>query len=280
MKINKSKLKLYFNIIFISFWSLAPVYWALRTSFLSKSDLLTSPVKYIPLPVSFEHYAELFGLNGNQQVWNQFKDALLNSLITSSATTIIVILIAIFTGYAFARLEFKGKNIIFSGIIITMALPAYAVMIPLYKIIIQMGLIDTQTGITLIYTSAFLPLAVWLLRSFFIAIPKELEEAALMDGASKLRAMLTILPLAMPGIIAAAILTFLNAWSQFMIPLIFAPSNTKPVTVLITEFVGKNYVDYGLMTATGLITILPPILIVLFLNKYLVSGLTAGAVKG
>lgn len=268
-------------IALILFWSLAPIYWAIRTSLLPESELMAIPLKYIPIPFSLENYAQLFGLEaGNAAIWIQFKRALINSLISSGLSTLIVIFISIFSGYAFARLNFKGRNLIFSMVIVTMALPAYAVMIPLYKIIVELGLIDTQTGITLIYTSAFAPLAIWLMRSYFMTIPIELEEAALMDGATKLRAILTILPIALPGLIAVAILTFLNSWSQFVIPLVFAPMETKPLTVLITEFVGKGFINYGMMTAAGMVTILPPVVIVLLLNKYLVSGLTTGAVKG
>lgn len=194
-----------------------PIYWAIRTSLLPESELMAIPLKYIPIPFSLENYAQLFGLEaGKAAIWIQFKKALFNSLISSGLSTLIVVFISIFSGYAFARLEFKGRNLIFSMVIVTMALVAYAVMIPLYKIIVELGLIDTQTGITLIYTSAFAPLAIWLMRSYFMTIPIELEQAALMDGATKLRAILTILPMALPGLIAVAILTFLNSWSQFV----------------------------------------------------------------
>lgn len=276
----KRKVGISLAIAAILCWSLAPVYWALRTSLLPERELTSFPPKYFPFPLSLENYSQLLGISGAQNIWLQFKASLANSLISSLVATIIVVVISILSGYAFARLKFKGKNMMFGMILVTMALPAYAVMIPLYKIVISLGQMDTQLGITLIYTSAFAPLAVWLMRSFFVTIPIELEEAAMVDGASRLRSLWTILPMAVPGLIAVAILTFLNAWSQFVIPLVFAPSETKPLTVLITEFVGKNFINYGMMTAAGIITIIPPILIVLFLNKYLVSGLSAGAVKG
>jgi multiple sugar transport system permease protein len=146
---------------------------------------------------------------------------------------------------------------------------------------ISLKLIDTYTGVTLIYISAFLPLALWLMRSVYQAMPISLEEAAWLDGASKIYTLVRIvLPLAAPGLIASAILTFLNAWGQFMVPLVFSPTlKTKPLTVLIPEFVTRNYVDYGLMNAAGILAIIPPVLLVLFLNRYLVQGLMAGASK-
>jgi multiple sugar transport system permease protein len=162
-----------------------------------------------------------------------------------------------------------------------MAIPAYTVMIPLYRLMISLSLIDTMTGVILIYVSAFLPLALWLMRSIYQAIPISLEEAAYLDGAGKTYTLLRIiLPLAAPGLIAAAILTFLNAWGQFMVPLVFSPTlATKPLTVLIPEFVTRNYIDYGLMNAAGIIAVVPPILLVIFLNRFLVSGLMAGSGK-
>jgi multiple sugar transport system permease protein len=179
------------------------------------------------------------------------------------------------------RLRFPGRNILFVLVVATMAIPAYTVMIPLYRLMIALGLIDTYVGITLIYVSAFLPLALWLMRTVYQALPISLEEAAWLDGAGRIYTLVRIvLPLAAPGLIAAAILTFLNAWGQFIVPLVFSPTlATKPLTVLIPEFVTRNYVDYGLMNAAGILAIIPPILLVIFLNRYLVSGLMAGAQK-
>jgi multiple sugar transport system permease protein len=145
---------------------------------------------------------------------------------------------------------------------------------------IGLHLVDTYVGVALIYVSAYLPLSLWLLRSVFEALPIALEEAAQLDGAGRLYIFFKIvLPLAGPGLTAAAILTFLGAWGQYLVPLIFSPQATKPLTVLIPEFVTKNFIDYGLITASGSIAIVIPALVVIFLNRYLVSGLLAGSVK-
>lgn len=276
----KKKYFFYPAILVILVWTLAPVYWALRTSLLNKADVISTPIKYFPTPASLDNYTALLGLNGNTSVWQSFSHALVNSLISSLVATIIVVVIAVLSGYAFARLEFRGKNTLFMMVLITMALPAYAVIIPLYKIMVDLNLVDTQTGIIMIYVSAFMPLSFWLMRNYFKTIPKELDESAMIDGASRLRALWTILPLTLPGVITAAILTFLSSWGQFLIPLMFAPSKTKPLTVLITEFSGRYSMDYGMITAAGIITMIPPILIVLFLNRFLISGLMDSAVKG
>src|SRR5262249_18510455 len=140
--------------------------------------------------------------------------------------------------------------------------------------------IDAYAGITLIYVSAYLPLCLWLLKGVLDALPRSLEEAARMDGASHMTILREIIvPVAAPGLTAAAILTFLGGWGQYLVPLVFSPKATKPLTVMIPEFVGKNFIDYGLIMASGTIAIFVPCLLVMFLNKYLISGLLAGSGK-
>lgn len=268
-------------------WSLMPLYWGLLVSLTPAADLANPEFHWFPSTITLENYEKLLGATSSSQgniadsVWPLFKQASINSLLTSVAATLLTVLLAAFGSYAFVRLRFPGRNVLFGLTVATMAIPAYTVMIPLYRFLAQMDLIDTYTGIILVYVSSFLPLALWLMRSVYESMPLSLEEAAWMDGASRLYTLVRIvLPLAAPGLIAAAILTFLNAWGQFMIPLTFSPTaSTKPMTVLITEFVSRNYVDYGLMNAAGMLAIIPPLVVVIFLNRYLVSGLMAGSVK-
>ena len=276
-----------FAVLLLAFWSLGPIYWSLITSLTPPNDLISQDLRLWPDTLTFEHYDKLFGATsisqGNevQSVWPQFSRAFINSIVTSLGATLLTVFIAAFGAYAFVRFKFPGRDILFFVVVATMAIPAYTVMIPLYRLMISLALIDSYTGVILIYVSAFLPLALWLMRSVYQAIPISLEEAAYLDGASKTYTFRRIvLPLCAPGLIAAAILTFLNAWGQFMVPLVFSPTlATKPLTVLIPEFVTRNYVDYGLMNAAGIIAIVPPILLVVFLNRFLVDGLMAGSGK-
>ena len=268
-------------------WSLGPIYWSLVASLTPPNALVSDNLHLWPIAPTWEHYAKLFGATstsqGNevQSVWPQFSKALANSIITLLAATVVTMAIAAVGAWAFERLKFPGRDVLFIGVVATLAVPGFTVLIPLYRLKIAAGPIDTYTGVTLIYVSAFLPLALWLMRSVYQAMPLSLEEAAWIDGASKFYTLLrVVLPLAGPGLVACAILTFLSAWGQFMIPLVFSPSlATKPLTVLIPEFVTRNYVDYGLMNAAGIVAILPPIILVLFLNRFLVQGLMAGASK-
>lgn len=264
-------------------WSLGPIYWTAMTSISPASEV--GSLGLWPRVLSVEHYAKLFG--NTEQIGPaaaaaaQFGRAFLNSLVTSLAATVICVAVAALGGYAFVRIRFPGRDVLFLLIVATMAIPAYTVLIPLYRIMADLGQIDTFTGVSLIYVSGFLPLALWLMRSVYQSLPRSVEEAAKVDGASRLYTLYKIvLPLATPGLVAAAIVTFLQAWGSFMVPLVFSPTRyTKPLTVLIPEFATKNSVDYGLISASGVLAILPPVLVVVFLNRYLVQGLLAGAAK-
>ncbi|MBY5812120.1 carbohydrate ABC transporter permease [Rhizobium leguminosarum] len=278
------RMMIWTGVVVLLIWSLGPIYWTIASSVTSSEDFSTRPINFFPQHFTLDHYSRLLGINiariGGVEVFKQFRAALLNSVVTSIAATLLCVAISSLGAYAFTRLQFPGRKALFVAVVATLAIPAYAVLIPLYQIMIKLHLVDTYLGVSLIYVSAFLPLSLWLLRSVFEALPIALEEAAQLDGAGRLYIFFNIvLPLAGPGLTAAAILTFLGAWGQYLVPLIFSPQATKPLTVLIPEFVTKNFIDYGLITASGSIAIVIPALVVIFLNRYLVSGLLAGSVK-
>ncbi|ACI58005.1 binding-protein-dependent transport systems inner membrane component (plasmid) [Rhizobium leguminosarum bv. trifolii WSM2304] len=278
------RLSIWTGVVVLLVWSLGPIYWTVMSSVTPTDDFSVRPIHFFPQHFTFDHYSRLLGIDvariGGVEVWRQFRAALVNSVITSAGATLLCVAISSLGAYAFARIRFPGRNALFGLVVATLAIPAYAVLIPLYQIMIKMHLVDTYVGVALIYVSAYLPLSLWLLRSVFDALPLALEEAAQLDGAGRLYIFFKIvLPLAGPGLTAAAILTFLGAWGQYLVPLIFSPQATKPLTVLIPEFVTKNFIDYGLITASGSIAIVVPAVVVIFLNRYLVSGLLAGSVK-
>ncbi|MBA8830423.1 multiple sugar transport system permease protein [Rhizobium leguminosarum] len=278
------RMMIWTGVVVLLIWSLGPIYWTIASSVTPSEDFSTRPINFFPQHFTLDHYSRLLGINiariGGVEVFKQFRAALLNSVVTSIAATLLCVAISALGAYAFTRLQFPGRKVLFVAVVATLAIPAYAVLIPLYQIMIKLHLVDTYVGVSLIYVSAFLPLSLWLLRSVFEALPIALEEAAQLDGAGRLYIFFNIvLPLAGPGLTAAAILTFLGAWGQYLVPLIFSPQATKPLTVLIPEFVTKNFIDYGLITASGSIAIVIPALVVIFLNRYLVSGLLAGSVK-
>jgi multiple sugar transport system permease protein len=227
----------------------------------------------------------LFGFQnqGNSQndLWPQISQSLINIIVECMAATLLTLIIAVFSAYAFARMEFLLKRIILGTVIATLALPAYATLIPLYRMMSDAGLVNTYTGIVLVYASGFLPLAMWILYSYYSGLPRALEEAAAIDGASPLGTLFSIIiPLALPGIAATAIITFLSAWGQFLFPLVLSSDiSTQPLTVFITGLQTQHTVPYTLLNAAGVLCIIVPAAMVLFLNRYIISGILAGSVK-
>jgi multiple sugar transport system permease protein len=266
------RIVIWLGVALLLLWSLGPIYWTLASAITPSADFAARPIHFFPQNFTLNHFERLLGINvdriGGVEVWKQFRVALLNSIITALASTVACVAMSAFGGYAFTRLRFPGRRWMFFAVVATLAIPGYAVLIPLYRLMIGLHMVDTVTGITLIYVSAFLPLSLWLMRNVFEALPLSLEEAAQLDGASRLGIFFRIvLPLVGPGLTAAAILTFLGAWGQYVVPLIFSPTATKPLTVLIPEFATKNFIDYGLITASGSIAIVIPALVVVFLNR-------------
>ena len=272
------------GVALLLLWSLVPIYWTLVSSLTPTVETNARPIHLFPEHPTFEHYLRLLGVHdgrlGGVDVAGEFRLALFNSVLTAGAATVLCVLMSLLAAYAFARLSFPGRDALFYAVVATMAVPGYAVLIPLFRLMVSLGQIDTYLGVTLIYVSAFLPLCLWLLKGVMDTLPRSLEEAARIDGAGHMRILFSIItPIAAPGLTAAAILTFLGAWGQYLVPLIFSPKNAKPLTVLIPEFAGKSFVDYGLIMAGGSIAIVVPCLLVIFLNRYLIAGLLAGSTK-
>lgn len=271
-------------VVVIIIWSLFPVYWALNTSLMNNATAQAIPAHWWPTGLSGSNYRELLGIHASGNItnmWPQFGRSLLNTVVECGVSTVVTVILATIASYAFARMQFRLKTWLFYGVLFTLMLPAYATLIPLYRIMSHIGLVNTYTGIVLVYVSGFLPLAMWILYTTFSSIPHSLEEAAFVDGATPLGALVRImLPIAKPGITAAAIIAFLTAWGQFLFPLVLSSDlRSEPLTVFITSLQGQHISNYSLINAAGVLTILIPILIVVFLNRYIISGILAGAVK-
>lgn len=270
-------------VLFIFIWSLFPIYWTLNTSLMNLSSADSVPVHWLPTPLTFANYRGVLGVGvkGANDLWPQFVHAAANSSIESGAATLLTLVVAAFAAYAFARIDFRGKSVAFYVVLGTLALPAYATLIPLYRILGQIGLVNTYPGIVLVYTSGFMPLAMWILYSYFSTIPKELEEAASIDGASRWKVLFSImLPLAVPGLVATAIITFLFTWGQFLFPLVLSSGlATEPLTIWIGTLSSLHMVPYTLLAAVGIMAIIIPALIVIFLNRYIIRGMTQGSFR-
>jgi multiple sugar transport system permease protein len=266
----------------ILLWSLFPIYWALNTSLTTLSAADSTPAHYVPSPLVPTSYQAILGLGGaGYGVSGQLGRSLLNSTIESGAAMVLTVVIAVLAAYAFARLEFRFKRTIFVSVLATLLLPAYATLIPLYRIMASLGLVNTYLAVILVYVSGFLPLSIWILYNYFNSIPRELEEAAWVDGASAMRTLLrVVIPVAMPGIAAAAIITFLLGWAQFLFPLILTTDlSTQPVTVIVAALNEQRIVPFTLLMACGVLAAAIPGLIALILNRYIIQGITAGSIK-
>ena len=191
------------------------------------------------------------------------------------------LLFGIPAGYALARIPMRGARITITLILATRMLPAISTVIPLYLVAASLHLLDTKAVLVVLYLSFVLPFAVWILSGFFASVPREVEEAAMLDGAGRLRTLRSVvLPVALPGVAATAIFSFLLAWDEFFFPLIFTSTrDAKMVPVAIAEFTGRHAVDFGAMATGGVLAAIPVVLVALVFNRLIVTGLTAGAVK-
>ncbi len=251
-----------------------PLYWALVSSVTPESMLFADPT-VIPRGIVLDHYRALFD---ERNFWVPIR----NSLVVAGATTILSVGLGALCAYAVARLRFRGKAAILSFILAVSMFPQISIISPLYILLRELRLINTYPGLVLPYLTFAMPLTVWLLVGFFRQLPRELEEAAAMDGAGRLRALgEIILPLSLPGLAATAILTFLYSWNEFLFALSFTLGPERyTVPVAIALFRGQYQVPWGQILAAAVIATMPVALLVLAFQRRIVQGLTAGAVKG
>jgi len=229
----------------------------------------------LPTPPSIEHYVGIFAETHMQQFY-------FNSIVLEICTILIVLFLSAHAGYAAARFEFRGKNLVLFIMLATVMIPGIVTLIPLYVISVRLGLHNTYRVLILVYSAWQIPTAVWLLRAFFENIPVELEEAAMIDGCSQWGAFYrVVLPLTQPGLAAAAIVVFVWVWNEFIIALNLTASDAvRPITVGLFFFVGENGILWGRMTAAATVALLPVIVLFAALQKRFIAGLTAGALKG
>lgn len=267
------------GVAFIVLWSLVPLYWVLNSSLQTNAQISAKPAHYLPPSPDISNYLSL--LTGSGELARSIRQSTINIFVECAASTVVTVLLATLAAYAFARMTFRGKSVLFYAVLATMAFPAYTTLIPLYQIMTDLGLVNTYTGIVLVYVSGFLPLATWILYNYMSSLPIALEEAGYMDGAGRMQVLRhVVLPLARPGIISTAIITFLFAWGQFLFPLVLSSDlSTQPLTVVIAALQGRHVVPFSLLSAAGVLAVGVPAVIALVLNRYIVSGLLTGSVK-
>jgi multiple sugar transport system permease protein len=259
---------------------LAPFAWLLISSVAAPRDLLARPLRFIPEHISFARYESIFH-GGLSDAADTFRASLMNSAVVAGSSVLISLGVGIFGAYAFARLRFRGRRAGLLLMLSTYMLPPIAILVPLYLILVQIHLLDTRLGLILVYCSFITPFVLWIMSGHFRSIPRELEDAARVDGCSRMGALFrVVLPLARPGILATALFGFLLAWDEFLYALIFTSStHAKTIPVAIAEFTGRFTVDFGMIATGGVLAALPPLLIAFVFQRYIVGGLSAGAIK-
>jgi ABC-type glycerol-3-phosphate transport system permease component len=252
-----------------------PVLWVLKMSLIPRQELYESPPTIIPRDLTLTHYETIF----NDPA---FRQGLLNSFVIAGSATLLALVLGALAAYPLARLRFSGRQFVMTGILALSFFPAVAIIAPLFVEFRALRMLNTYIAVILADGVFVLPMTVWILTAFFRGLPRELEQAAKLDGASTLQAFrYVIVPLAAPGVFTAGILTFIFAWSEFLFANTFLFDDTKwPVTVVIPNFATQYTVDYGAQAAGSIIVILPIVLLALLFQRRIVSGLTAGAVTG
>lgn len=270
------RLMLYFFVTLTMLFFLFPFYWILITSIQPKGQLYLPTPNFIPRNITFDNFISVLG-GGKVNI----AIALKNSLVVAAATTIVCIVFGIFAAYAFARLKFKGSNVVFIALIFVEMLPPVALLIPFYLIFKQLNLTNTLQGLIIMQTSWLLPIVTWILYSYFKTIPKDLEDSARIDGASKVGALIKIVvPLSLPGVVSSAVICFVFSMGEFMGAMaIINVQRVQTLPLALAQFVSKYSIEYGNITASAILAIIFPVLFVLIFQRYIIKGLTAGAVK-
>lgn len=260
-------------VLLIVLFAIGPYVWMLLTSLKPEADITAFPVRYLPTTVTLEHYRTLlartsFGLN------------MLNSLIVATGAMLLGLAVSVPAAYAFSRFRFAGRRLLMTQFLVINMFPVVLIIIPLFVLMRQLGLLDTFLGIILGHSTFAIPFSIWMLTSYMNAIPADLDEAARIDGASRLQTiLLVILPVVAPGIVTTGIYIFVTSWNEYLFAMMLSGQNIRTVTVALQLFIGEFTVQWGLLSAGGAMIAIPVTILFLLVQRRLVGGLTAGAVK-
>ena len=254
-------------------WTLFPLYWILTASFKTELSLYAKPPQWIFNPILENYKRVLFNI--------PFFQYLANSLLIALGTTIGSLVLGTLAGYGFSRVKFRGSEALRFLILVTRMVPRMTLVVPYYLLMMKIGMLDTYTGLVIAYVSFALPFSIWLLIGFFDDVPIEVEEAAMVDGCTPLGTLIrVVIPIAAPGLAVAAIFAFLVSWNEFLFALILSGPASKTLPVVIAGLTTDLGPLYGEMSAAAVMIMLPNVVMTLVMQRYVVRGLTLGAVKG
>jgi multiple sugar transport system permease protein len=266
------------KFLFLGLWlviTVFPLYWIVVTSFKKPGAIFSYPLTYWPEVFSIENYLGLFSKA-------QFGTYVVNSLIVATIAAVVATFISMLSAYVLARFEFRSKGAILLAFLATQMIPSFIALGPLYLLMTQLKLVDNRVGLILIYIAVCIPFCTVMLRGFFENIPDALEEAAMIDGCSRFGALFRVLvPVLKPGIVAAFIFNFVNCWNELFLSVTLINSDAnKTIPTALNGFITSYNIDWGSMSAAAVLTIIPTMVLFAFASRYIVQGLTAGAVKG
>ena len=270
---HKHLISAYIVSFFAIAFTLLPVTWLFMLSIKSKGETFTKPPKWFFDPT----------INNYTKLWDNdlFKDTFFNSIFITLISIVLSVTIALFAAYALKRYQIKFKTAFMQWLLLAYMLPEFLFVLPMFAIYQTIGIYDTYLGMAIIYQVHVLPFSIWMLRSFLEEIPKEIDDAAIIDGCSPLQAIYKIyLPLIIPGIVATAILNGIWVWNELAIALGLTFFDAQPITVGVASFRGYASIDWGGMTGSAIVSMIPMILFAAFAQKHIVKGLTLGSVKG
>lgn len=268
-------LLVYLPLTCIMLFVLIPFVWALITAFKTPEAITGTQISLLPDPVVFDNFVK---------VWktNEFSVYFVNSLLVCLAALLVIVLCSVLNGYALARFKFRGKKLFLMLLIGTQLMPVIILIIPMFVIFKQMGLINTRWSLIIFYIAMQIPFNSILMKGFVSGIPISIEEAAWVDGANRIQTMLrVVLPSLLPGIVATGAFAFVSCWNEFMVSFSFITTQDLfTIPVALKYMIGEYTIDYGALAAGSIIALIPPVLLFAYIQKYLINGLGAGAVKG
>ena len=261
-------------LLTMTFLIIVPVLWMVSTSLKSEDAIWDTPIEVIPSEPTLFNFKNLWSTH-------PFLNYLQNSLIVVCTSTLVSVAISTFAGYGISRFKFRGRGVYMAFLLATQLFPSIMLLIPYYKIFMTLGLIDNITALVITYVSFTIPFCTWMMRGYFAGISKDLDQAAAIDGAGRIRVFTSVvLPIAWPGVAATAIYAFIAGWNEYLFAMAFINTDThKTVSLGIGQLIGEYRILWGELMAGALYALIPMAVIFIFFNRYLVSGLSAGAVK-